>query len=93
MWELDGIVYQTDQIQAWADEEGLTLEEYIANYGLNKKEESDDEELSYDRKPSAKYTEADIDAKINSKLEEIQKRKSEDETLKLIRAMIPDFGK
>lgn len=56
--------------------------------------ESDEEELTYDRKPPApKYTEADIDARINSKLEEIQKKKSEDETLKLIRAMIPDFGK
>tara|TARA_B100000029_G_scaffold464981_1_gene499351 strand:- start:279 stop:6842 length:6564 start_codon:yes stop_codon:yes gene_type:complete len=58
MWELDGILYTEDQIQGWADEEQLSLEEYIAVYGLNKKEEKDDvfgdtEYIEFDSLPEA----------------------------------------
>ena len=41
MGEFDVTIYQTDQIQACADEEGFTVDEYITNYGLNEKKESD----------------------------------------------------
>ena len=64
MWELDGTIYQTDQIQAWADEEGFTLDEYITNYGLNEKKESDDTSIFTPYNPNA-VEDVDVLEEIN----------------------------
>ena len=64
MWELDGTIYQTDQIQAWADEEGFNLDEYITNYGLNEKKESDDTSIFTPYNPNA-VEDVDVLEEIN----------------------------